>query len=516
MLAEAHAHATFAAVQAGRVLRTMDSDVVAARESMLEFTTYTKPDYEVNWHHKVLCDHLDRFVAGEIKRLMVFMPQRQGKSELVSRRLPAYIFGRTPKASVMGCAYGSDLSSRMNRDVQRIIDSPEYLRAFPDTKLYGRNVRMTAQGVYLRNSDIFEIVDYLGVYRSAGVGGGITGMGFDFGIIDDPVKDPKDAESEVVRESLWEWYTGAFWTRQAPSARILLTMTRWHEDDLAGRLLELAKQDPKADQWTILKLPGICEDPTPAYEQRQVGEALWPARADIPYYEAMKANSIRQYESMCQQNPTAREGGMFTLTGLPTTNKEGVAYVAPAGAGIKRIRYWDLGGSDSNKADYSVGVLMSKTPENLFFVEDVERGQWSPNERNARIRATAEADQLRGGVDGHGQPLRPLTTWIEKVPGLAVEVIDNIVRLMAGLPVKTEMAKNDKKTRADPLADQCTAGNVRVVKADWNTAYRYELTAFPNGKNDDQVDASSGAFSKLAVPNFVEDEDAYSYGYREY
>lgn len=199
-----------------------------ARRGVLSFTQYTKPDYETNWHHEVLCDHLDKFVSGEIRRLMVFMPQRQGKSELVSRRLPAYVFGRFPRASVMGCSYAADLSSRMNRDVQRIIDSPEYLKVFPGTRLYGKSVRSTSEGSYLRNSDIFEIVDYLGVYRSAGVGGGITGMGFDYGIIDDPVKDPKDAESEVVRESLWEWYTGAFWTRQAPNARILLTMTRWH------------------------------------------------------------------------------------------------------------------------------------------------------------------------------------------------------------------------------------------------------------------------------------------------
>lgn len=411
---------------------------------------------------------------------MVFMPQRQGKSELVSRRLPAYVFGRNPKASVMGCSYGADLSSRMNRDVQRIIDSPEYGRVFPETKLYGKNVRATAQGIVLRNSDIFEIVDYLGVYRSAGVGGGITGMGFDVGIIDDPVKDPKEAESEVFRDSIWEWYTGAFWTRQAPDARILLTMTRWHEDDLAGRLLALAKEDPQADQWTVLKLPGICEDPTPEYERREVGEPLWPARADANYYAAMKANNPRQYESMCQQNPTPREGGMFKLSQLP------IVPVAPVEA--ERVRYWDLGGSDSSKADYSVGCLMSRTKEGLFHVEDVKRGQWSPKERNEQIKHTAEKDREQFGA---------MTTWIEKVPGLAVEVINNIVSYLAGYTVRTEMAKNDKVTRADPLASQCEAGNVKVVKGDWNTRFRDELTTFPHGAHDDQVDAASGAFSKL-------------------
>lgn len=451
-----------------------------ARKGLLAFTQYTKPDYETNWHHEVLCEHLDRLIDGDIKRLMVFMPQRQGKSELVSRRLPAYVFGRNPKASVMGCSYAADLSSRMNRDVQRIIDSPEYWRVFPETRLYGKNVRTTAEGSYLRNSDIFEIVDYLGVYRSAGVGGGITGMGFDVGIIDDPVKDPKDAESEVVRESLWEWYTGAFWTRQAPNARILLTMTRWHHDDLAGRLLKLAESDPSADQWAVVKLPGICEDPTPAYEQRQIGEALWPARADPAYYASMKANNPRQYESMCQQNPTPREGGMFKLSQMP------IVPVAPVVA--KRIRYWDLGGSDSTKADYSVGCLISKTPEGLFYIEDVERGQWSPNERNERIKATAEADR---------EKFPQITTWIEKVPGLAVEVIDTIVKLLAGHSIHTEMAKTDKVTRADPLASQCEAGNVKLIAGKWNVAFRNELTSFPNGAHDDQVDAASGAFSKL-------------------
>jgi len=452
-----------------------------ARSGLLAFTQYTKPEYETNWHHEALCGYLDRLVSGDITRLMVFMPQRQGKSELVSRRLPAYVFGKNPKASVMGCSYAADLSSRMNRDVQRIIDSSEYLRVFPETRLYGKNVRATAEGSYLRNSDIFEIVDYLGVYRSAGVGGGITGMGFDFGIIDDPVKDPKDAESEVVRESLWEWYTGAFWTRQAPKARILLTMTRWHHDDLAGRLLKLAEEDPSADQWSVLKLPGICEDPTPEYEQRQVGEPLWPARADEKYYASMKANNPRQYESMCQQNPTPREGGMFKLSFLP------IVPASPVEA--TRIRYWDLGGSDSSKADFSVGCLMSRSEEGLFYVEDVKRGQWSPKERNEQMRVTAEADSKK---------FPDIKTWIEKVPGLAVEVIDNIVRYLAGYSVHTEMAKNDKVTRADPLASQCEANNVKIVKGNWNVSFRDELTAFPHGANDDQVDAASGAFSKLA------------------
>ena len=167
-------------LQREKARRLIERAATRSVGGVLEFTTVTKPDYNVNWHHRVLCDYLDRFVSGEIKRLMVFMPPRHGKSELVSRRLPAYILGRDPSAGVIACSYSADLASRMNRDVQRIIDSDAYGRIFPDTRLYGANVRTVAKGTYLRNSDIFEVVNHRGFYRSAGVGGGITGMGFNY------------------------------------------------------------------------------------------------------------------------------------------------------------------------------------------------------------------------------------------------------------------------------------------------------------------------------------------------
>jgi predicted phage terminase large subunit-like protein len=453
-----------------------------ATESLLAFTQHTKPDYQVNWHHRVICEQLDRFVSGDIRNLMIFTSPRHGKSELVSRRLPAYILGHHPDDPIIACSYSADLASRMNRDVQRIIDDERYRELFPVTQLYGSNVRTTAQGTYLRNSDIFEIVGHSGAYRSAGVGGGIMGMGFKWGIIDDPIKSQKEADSATFRESIWEWYTSTFWTRQEKDARKLLTLTRWHEDDLAGRLLDLARTDPAADQWEVLCLPAICEDASAPHEQRQIGEALWPEKYSLAFFAAAKANNPRQFAAIHQQSPRAREGNMFKLKDMP------IVPIAPTLG--RRVRYWDLGGADSNTADYTAGVLMNSAPDRLFYVEDVERGQWSPNERNERIRATAEQDRARYGH---------VETWIERVPGLAVEVVDNIVRLLAGYPVRTEMARLDKTTRADPFASQCEAGNVRVVEARWNAAYRDELASFPNGTKDDQVDGSSGAFSKVSA-----------------
>jgi predicted phage terminase large subunit-like protein len=148
-----------------------------ACSSLLAFTLYTYPTYQVNWHHRVICEHLDDFVAGKIKRLMVFAPPRSGKSELVSRRLPAFILGQRPDTTIIATSYGADLARRMNRDVQRIMDEDAYRKLFPDTKLWGKNVRSDAQGSWLRNSDMFEVVGHRGYYLGTGVGGSITGSG---------------------------------------------------------------------------------------------------------------------------------------------------------------------------------------------------------------------------------------------------------------------------------------------------------------------------------------------------
>ena len=154
-----------------------DIDVELARRSLLDFTTYTMSEFDSSWHHSLIAEKLEKFARGEIKRLMVFCPPRHGKSELASRRLPAYIFGINPNAQIISASYGADLASRMNRDVQRIIDSPEYRKVFPESRLWEKNIRAVADGSYLRNSETFEIVNKKGVYRCAGVGGAITGMG---------------------------------------------------------------------------------------------------------------------------------------------------------------------------------------------------------------------------------------------------------------------------------------------------------------------------------------------------
>ena len=404
---------------------------------------------------------------------MIFAPPRHGKSELLSRLFSAYYLSLFPDRWVGINSYAADLAYTLSRSAREnfIVNGGQVKDDVAAVKHWE-----TAEG---------------GGLWAAGVGGPITGKGFHLGIIDDPLKNAEEASSPTVNESHQAWYPSTFYTREEPGAAIVIMMTRWNQQDLCGWLLSQESEDEEPERWHVVSFEAIKEaDPieipatcTLEPDDRKVGEPLCPERYSIAKLRKI-AKRIGTYfwNSLYRQRPTAKEGNMFKLHQLPIVN------AAPAGSEVKRVRYWDLGGSDSKKADYTVGCLMSIAPDGLFYVEDVERGQWSPRERNEHMLATCEADKLKFGA---------MPTWIEKVPGLAVEVIDNIVKLLAGFPVHTEMAKNDKVTRADPFASQCEANNVRIVKANWNVSFRNELTSFPNGANDDQVDAASGAFSKL-------------------
>jgi len=279
-----------------------------ARRSFKEFVLYTMPSYMLNWHHEVLMEKLQLFAEGKIKKLMVFMPPQHGKSELTSRRLPAYILGRTPYKKMVGCSYASELSKSFNRDVQRIIDDLVYYRAFPNTTLNKSNVKTSAKGSYLRNADIFEVVGSTGFYKSVGVGGSLTGTPVDIGIIDDPVKDAVEAGSPTYRARVWDWYTQVFLTRLHNDSQILVTQTRWHEDDLSGRIL---RQDD-AHEWEVLSLPAILDNDAQAHYQdpREVGDALWEERHGLKKLISFKKQNPRAFQSLYQQDPKPFEGGL--------------------------------------------------------------------------------------------------------------------------------------------------------------------------------------------------------------
>lgn len=460
-----------------------------ARNNLLDFTLFTKPDYRVNWHHRLICEKLDEFVYGENKRLIISCPPRHGKSELVSRRFPAYLLGRNPDCKVIACSYSSDLASLLNRDVQRIIDSPEYRELFPETRLNASNVRTTSQENYLRNSDIFEIVGHKGVYRSAGVGGSITGMGGNILIIDDPFRSRADAESPTIRQKTWEWYTSTFRTRRQKGASILVTATRWHENDISGMLLELAKNDPNADQWEVITLPAISEGELEPYDKRTAsGQALWPEEYSENDLLTTKA-SLTTYEwlSLYQQRPSAAKGNIFEREFFQYFTESDLSYDLQKFDGtIEQVpkstcvifQTCDPAGTAKTSSDYFVLSTWALTPKKDLLLLDVFR---------TKIEGPDHVDFIKQ----QRNKWNPAVIGFESV-SIGKTTYQNLER--ERMPLVDLAPKGDKFTRALSAAFTLKSRKTYFrFGAHWLNEWEEELLHFPNGAHDDEVDTFSYA-----------------------
>lgn len=276
-----------------------------SRANVLDFTLYTKDDYQVNWHHELYAQKLDDFVHGKIKNLMVAMPPQHGKSELSTRRVPALMLGRNPELKIGLAGYNSGVASRFNKDIQRIMDSKEYGVLFPQVGL-GRTKLNQDSTSWIRNSSEFEIVGHAGSLVSVGVGGSLTSRRLDVGIIDDVYKDAQSAWSKTVRDNVLDWYDAVFKTRLHNDSQQLFVMTRWHEEDLAGEILKRY-----GDEWELVCFPAIKEDDNNPDDPREIGEALWESRHSRVTLEKIRATNPVVFDSLYQQNPTPKEGLVF-------------------------------------------------------------------------------------------------------------------------------------------------------------------------------------------------------------
>jgi len=268
------------------------------RRNLKGFIEYTKPDYHFNWHHERICEKLDDFAKGKIRKLMLFVPPQHGKSELATRRAPAYMLGRNPDLHIAICSYSATIASQFNRDIQRIIDDRPYADIFPGTTLNTNSAINPSKNEYLRNSEIFEIIGRKGFVKTVGVGGSLTGTAVDIGIIDDPFKDREEAMSGTIRQKVYQWYTDVFMTRLHNDSKQLIIMTRWDADDLAGRILATE------NDWEVITFQAIKERET-INDPRQLGEALWPEKHSLERILKIKQTTPFTFNSLYQQEPKA-------------------------------------------------------------------------------------------------------------------------------------------------------------------------------------------------------------------
>lgn len=281
-----------------------------SRESLLDFTRFTMSNFQPAEFHKNYYKSLTDFANGKIKKMMVFVPPQHGKSEGSTRRLPAFLLGKNPELKIAIVSYSAKKAQKFNREIQRIIDDEKYRELFPETSLNGNQTTSTT---FVRNSDECEIVNHRGSFKTVGVGGGLTGEPVDVLIMDDIYKDAQSAWSPTVRENIEDWYDTVADSRLHNNSQQLIVFTRWHENDLAGRLLKMQGElsDENPDGWFQIVYPAIMNREKSEYDTREIGEALWSERHSVEKLKLTQKRNPHVFESLYQQNPQPIEGLMY-------------------------------------------------------------------------------------------------------------------------------------------------------------------------------------------------------------
>lgn len=419
-----------------------------ARKSLIAFTEYTHPLYRPAPHHTLIAEKLEAVARGEIDRLMINMPPRHGKSELASRRFPAWFLGQFPQKSVIAASYNSDLASDFGRQVRNVVASPEYGNLF-DTKLAEDS----------RAADRWN-THAGGAYVAAGVGTAITGRGADVLLIDDPLKDREEADSELRRERVWGWYTSTAYTRLAPGGRVVVIQTRWHEDDLTGRLL--SEQARGGDKWKILELPALDDK----------GNALWPEmypRETLERYRSVLPP--RDWAALYQQRPAPDDGTYF--------KREWFRWYEDRPAHLRIYGASDYAVTDGD-GDYTVHVVIGLDPDDNLYVLDVWRGQTTSD-----VWVQVWLDMAR--------EFKPVM-WAEEQGQIVKSIGPFLEKRMREERVycRREQFSSaaDKPTRSRSVQARASMGKVYLPRnAPWLPEFMAELLVFPAGKHDDQVDA---------------------------
>jgi predicted phage terminase large subunit-like protein len=429
-----------------------------AYSRLIAYAAYQWPGYRDAPHHRLIARKLEAVERGEINRLVITMPPRHGKSMLASEFFPAWYLGRNPGDYVIAATYSQELADDFGRKVRNQITDAAYRLIFPGVSLNADSQAAKRFHVVATGQEMATTQD--GAYFAVGIGGPLTGRGAHLLLIDDPVKNREEAESELIRKKTKEWYTSTAYTRLMPGGRIIVIQTRWHEDDLTGWLL----RDHAQEGWEVLDLPAIDAQ----------GAALWPEQYDIPALEQIRqAIGPRDWSALYQQRPSPETGDYFRAEWLHAVD-----------ALPDRRTLAIYGGSDyavtADGGDYTVHVVIGVDPDGRLWLLDLWRQQAASDVwvdafcdlvlKHKPIGWAEESGQIKGGVG----------------PFLAKRARER----RAFVYRDTFPTRADKAIRAQSIRGRIAANGLYMAKdAPWRADLIAEMMAFPVAVHDDQVDA---------------------------
>ena len=448
---------------------------ILARRRLLPFVSRFVPNYQAGWVHKDICQRLEKFSQdvrdGKSPRLMLFVPPRHGKSEIASIRFPAWHLGHNPRHEIMVCSYSASLSMGFSRKVREMLRDKSYHHVFKDTKL---------------NPDSQSVESWLttegGGYMAAGVGGAITGKGAHILLIDDPIKNFEEADSAVTRESIWNWWTTTAYTRLAPGGGVLVIQTRWHQDDLSGRLVTqmedaISAGEAHYDDWEIIRYPAIADNDEP---YRKEGEALHSDRYPLEALLRIKASvNPRDWAALYQQTPTLDEGAyfrrdFFKYWGEGETDKQKPEL-------LTIYQTWDLALGKKEANDFTAAITFGVDVDENIFILDLKHARWDAMEI------------VENMIDWY-ELWSPVATGIERThmqmaigPFLNKRIRE---RKAYGMYIHEQLpGRRDKELRARSMQGRLAQGKVYFPRsAPWLHKFELELLQFPAGAHDDMVD----------------------------
>lgn len=465
---------------------------VLARRRLLQFTQLTHPSYSAGWVHDDVCRRLEKFsqqvIDKKSPRLMLLMPPRHGKSELASIRFPAWHLGHSPTHELINVGYNLELPMKFSRKVREVMREAQYKAIFPEAAL-----DPDSQSVEAWNTTRG------GGLTAAGVGGGITGKGAHILIIDDPIKNQEEADSILIRDKLWDWYQSTAYTRLSPGGGVLVIETWWNDDDLAGRLQQMMRVDPEADQFEIIKYPALSASweyrhrKTDAIEHfdsetqdpdlellRPKDVCLHEARYPTEALRRIKANlQPRIWSALYQQNPVPDEGMYF--------KKEYFRYqkTLPGASGLRVYTAWDFAIGEKQQNDWTVGATVLQDEADTLYVLDIFRMKGDSFQiieailnTAARFGSLPTTGYLLGVEDG--QIWRAIEPLLKK----------RMSERKQFPPYEVLRPMTDKMARARPLQGRMQQGKVVFPEGvSWLPQAEHEMLRFPAGAHDDVVDA---------------------------